>query len=45
MINYKVSISETSINKILKELISYLNISFSLGTGIREKPVNNNKYN
>jgi hypothetical protein len=43
--NYKVSIPETFINNIPKELISYLSVSFNLGTGIREKPVNNNRYN
>ena len=42
--NYRVSISETFINNISKELTSYLNISFNLVTGIREKPVNNNGY-
>ena len=36
---------ETSINNIPKRLISYLSISFNLGTGIREKLVNNNRYN
>jgi hypothetical protein len=44
IINYRVSISEISINKVSKELISYLNISFSLKTGIWKKLVNNNKY-
>jgi hypothetical protein len=42
--NYRVSIPETSINNISKGLISRLSISFNLGTGIREKPVNNNGY-
>ena len=44
IINYRVSISETSIKEVSKELISRLNISFNLGTEIREKPVNNNRY-
>ena len=35
---------KTSINNISKGLISYLSISFNLGTRIREKPVNNNKH-
>jgi hypothetical protein len=34
IINYKVSISETSINKVPKRLTFYLNISFSLKPGI-----------
>jgi hypothetical protein len=42
--NYRVSVPKTSINNISKGLISRLNISFNLGTGIREKPVNNNGY-
>jgi hypothetical protein len=44
IINYRVSIPETSTNKVPKELTSYLSISFGLGTGIWEKLVNNNKY-
>jgi hypothetical protein len=44
IINYKVSIPETSTNKVSKRLTSRLNISFDLGTGIKEKPVNNNRY-
>ena len=45
IINYKVSILKTSTNKIPKKLIFYLSISFNLRTGIKEKPVNNNRYN
>ena len=44
IINYRISISETSTNKISKELTSYLSIFFNLITGIWKKPVNNNKY-
>ena len=33
---------ETSINEVPKGLTSRLSMSFNLGTGIREKPVNNN---
>ena len=43
--NYGISIPETSINNIPKGLTSCLSISFGLGTGIRKKPVNNNRYN
>jgi hypothetical protein len=45
IINYRVSIPETFTNKVSKELISRLNISLNLGTGIKKKPINNNKYN
>jgi hypothetical protein len=38
-------VPETSTNKVPKELTSRLSMSFSLGTGIRKKPVNNNGYN
>jgi hypothetical protein len=44
IVEYRISISEASTNKVSKGLISCLNISFDLGTGIREKPVNNNGY-
>jgi hypothetical protein len=44
IVKYRVSISEASTNKVFKELTSRLNISFSLGTGIGKKPVNNNRY-
>jgi hypothetical protein len=37
--------TETFTNEIPKRLTSYLSISFNLGTGIREKLINNNKYN
>jgi hypothetical protein len=45
IIKYKVSVSKASTNKVPKKLISYLNIFFSLESGIRKKLVNNNKYN
>jgi hypothetical protein len=45
IVKYRVSIPEASANKVPKRLISRLNISFDLGTGIRKKPVNNNGYN
>ena len=44
IVNYRVSVPKTSTNKVSKELTSYLSISFNLGTGIREKLVNNNGY-
>jgi hypothetical protein len=44
IVKYRVSVSEASTNKVSKRLTSYLSISFGLGTGIREKPVNNNEY-
>jgi hypothetical protein len=45
IVNYRVSVPKTSTNKVSKELTSYLSISFNLGTGIRKKLVNNNRYN
>jgi hypothetical protein len=44
IVKYRVSIPKASTNKVSKGLTFYLNISFNLGTGIREKPVNNNRY-
>jgi hypothetical protein len=45
IVEYRVSIPEASTNKVPKGLTFRLSISFNLGTGIREKPVNNNRYN
>jgi hypothetical protein len=44
IINYRISISKAFTNKVPKKLTFYLSIFFGLGTGIRKKPVNNNKY-
>jgi hypothetical protein len=35
-----VSVPETSVDDVPEGLISRLSVSFGLGTGIREKPVN-----
>jgi hypothetical protein len=45
IVNYGVSVPETSANKVPKGLISRLSMFFNLGTGIREKLVNNNRHN
>ena len=44
IVEYGVSVPKASANKVPEGLTSRLSISFNLGTGIREKPVNNNGY-
>jgi hypothetical protein len=42
VVEYRVSVPEASADEVPKGLTSRLSVSFGLGTGIREKPVNNN---